>query len=49
VVGASNPRITTSANKWTFRTLTNDNGHADRLARVVKLLHFKKIAIISRS
>ena len=46
VVGASNPRITTSANKWTFRTLTNDNGHAARLAEVVDLLHFKKIAII---
>ncbi len=46
VVGASNPRITTSANKWTFRTLTNDNGHADRLAQVVNLLRFKKIAII---
>jgi branched-chain amino acid transport system substrate-binding protein len=46
VVGASNPRITTSANKWTFRTLTNDNGHAARLAQVVTLLHFKKIAVI---
>lgn len=46
VVGASNPRITSSANKWTFRTLTNDNIQADRLAQVVKLLHFKKVAII---
>ena len=46
VVGASNPRITTPSNKWTFRTLTNDNGHAARLAQVVTLLHFKKIAII---
>lgn len=47
VVGASNPRITTSKNKWTFRTLTNDNGHSDRLAAVaLDLLKFKKIAII---
>ncbi len=46
VVGASNPRITTPANKWVFRTLTNDNGHAARLADVVNLLHFTKIAII---
>ena len=46
VVGASNPQITTKANKWTFRTLTNDNGHADRLAQVIDLLKLKKIAII---
>jgi branched-chain amino acid transport system substrate-binding protein len=47
VVGASNPRITTDKNKWVFRTLTNDNGHADRLAGVTSdLLHCKKIAII---
>lgn len=46
VVGASSPLITTKANKWTFRTLTNDNGHASRLAQVVELLKLKKIAII---
>jgi len=47
VVGASNPRITTDKNKWTFRTLTNDNGHADRLAKVaLDVLHFKKFAIM---
>lgn len=46
VVGASSPLITTKANKWTFRILTNDNGHADRLAQVIDLLHLKKIAII---
>lgn len=47
VVGASNPRITTKANHWVFRTLTNDNGHADRLAGVaLDLLKLTKIAII---
>jgi branched-chain amino acid transport system substrate-binding protein len=47
VVGASNPRITTDKNKWVFRTLTNDDGHADRLAgAALDLLHFKKFAII---
>jgi branched-chain amino acid transport system substrate-binding protein len=47
VVGASNPRITTDKNQWTFRTLTNDNGHADRLARVaLDVLNFKKIAVM---
>jgi branched-chain amino acid transport system substrate-binding protein len=46
VVGASNPRITTPANKWVFRTLTNDNGHAARLVQVVNLQHYKKIAVI---
>jgi branched-chain amino acid transport system substrate-binding protein len=46
VVGASNPRITTPANKWVFRTLTNDNDHAARLVQVDNLLHYTKIAII---
>jgi branched-chain amino acid transport system substrate-binding protein len=46
VVGASNPRITTSRNKWTFRILTNDGGQATRLAEVaVKLLGMKRIAV----
>jgi branched-chain amino acid transport system substrate-binding protein len=50
VVGASNPRITTSRNKWTFRILTNDNGHATRLADIaVKLLHMQRIAVIHDS
>jgi branched-chain amino acid transport system substrate-binding protein len=50
VVGASNPRITTSRNKWTFRILTNDGGQASRLATVaVKLLGMKRIAIIADS
>jgi branched-chain amino acid transport system substrate-binding protein len=50
VVGASNPRITTSRNKWTFRILTNDNGHATRLADLaVNLLHMKRIAVIHDS
>ena len=50
VVGASNPRITTSRNKWTFRILTNDNGHAVQLANLaVEQLHMKRIAVISDS
>ncbi len=50
VVGASNPRITTSRNKWTFRILTNDNGHATRLADIATgLLHMKRIAVINDS
>jgi branched-chain amino acid transport system substrate-binding protein len=50
VVGASNPRITTSRNKWTFRILTNDNGHATRLADLATgLLHMKRIAVINDS
>jgi len=50
VVGASNPRITTSRNKWTFRILTNDNGQATRLADLaVSLLHMKRIAVIHDS
>jgi branched-chain amino acid transport system substrate-binding protein len=50
VVGASNPRITTSRNKWTFRILTNDIGHATRLADIaVNLLHMKRIAVINDS
>ena len=50
VVGASNPRITTSRNKWTFRILTNDNGHATRLADLaVGPLHMKRIAVIHDS
>jgi branched-chain amino acid transport system substrate-binding protein len=50
VAGASNPRITTSRNKWTFRILTNDNGHATRLADLATgLLHMKRIAIINDS
>jgi branched-chain amino acid transport system substrate-binding protein len=47
VVGASNPRITTSRNKWTFRTLTNDGGQATRLADLaVQLLHMQRLAVI---
>lgn len=50
VVGASNPRITTARNKWTFRILTNDAGQATRLADVaVKLLGMKRIAVIHDS
>lgn len=50
VIGASNPRITTSRNKWTFRILTNDGGQATRLADVaVKLLGMKRIAVINDS
>jgi branched-chain amino acid transport system substrate-binding protein len=50
VVGASNPRITTSRNKWTFRILTNDNGHATQLADLaVQTLHMKRIAVINDS
>jgi branched-chain amino acid transport system substrate-binding protein len=50
VAGASNPRITTSRNKWTFRILTNDNGHATRLADLaISLLLMKRIAVINDS
>ena len=50
VVGASNPRITTSRNKWTFRILSDDNDHAKRLADLATgLLHMKQIAVISDS
>ena len=48
VVGASNPRITTSRNKWTFRILTNDVGHSLRIADIAtNLLHLKKIAVMN--
>jgi len=50
VVGASNPRITTARNKWTFRILTNDNGQATQLADIaVKQLKMKRIAVIHDS
>jgi branched-chain amino acid transport system substrate-binding protein len=48
VVGASNPHITTSRNKWTFRVLTNDSTQAADLATIaVKTLHMKRIALIN--
>lgn len=50
VFGASNPRITTSRNKWTFRLLTNDGDQARQLADlVVKQLHLQRIAVLSDS
>ncbi len=47
VIGASNPRITTARNKWTFRVLTNDGTQARELADLaVRTLHLKRIALI---
>jgi branched-chain amino acid transport system substrate-binding protein len=46
-VGASNPRMTTARNKWTFRTLQADDLQAQDLADiVVKQLGMKRIAVI---
>ena len=50
VFGASNPRITTSRNKWTFRLLTDDGDQARQLADlVVNQLHLKRIAVLNDS
>lgn len=47
VVGASNPRITTEKNKWTFRVLQSDNLQAAEVADVaVKRLGMKRIAVV---
>lgn len=47
VVGASNPRITTEKNKWTFRVLQSDNLQAEEVADIaVQRLGMKRIAVI---
>jgi branched-chain amino acid transport system substrate-binding protein len=48
VVGATNPRITSSANRWTFRVIPSDAIMADQLVdTVVRKLGIKRIAIIN--
>jgi branched-chain amino acid transport system substrate-binding protein len=47
VVGASNPRITTEKNKWTFRVLQSDTLQAQEVADIAaKRLGMKRIAVI---
>lgn len=47
VVGASNPRITTEKNKWTFRVLQSDTLQAEEVADIaVQRLGLKRIAVI---
>ncbi len=50
VVGATNPRITTAQNKWTFRVIQNDAAMNGQLARIlVSDLGIKRIAVINDS
>jgi branched-chain amino acid transport system substrate-binding protein len=47
VVGATNPKITTDKNKWTFRVIQADSDQAEQLAEAaVKRLGMKRIAVI---
>lgn len=48
VVGATNPRVTTTANRWTFRVIPSDTIMAERLVQtVIDILKFRRIAIIN--
>lgn len=50
VVGATNPRITTDKNKWTFRVIQTDSLMAEQIAQsAVTQLKMKKIAVINDS
>jgi branched-chain amino acid transport system substrate-binding protein len=47
VVGATNPKITTDKNKWTFRVIFTDSVQAEQIAEAaVKRLGMKRIAVI---
>lgn len=48
VVGATNPRITTAKNRWTFRVIQTDSVMAKQLAEIaVGAAGLKRIAVIS--
>lgn len=47
VVGATNPKITTDKNKWTYRVIFTDSVQAEQIAEAaVKRLGMKRIAVI---
>jgi branched-chain amino acid transport system substrate-binding protein len=47
VVGATNPKITTDKNKWTYRVIFTDSVQAEQIAdAAVKRLGMKRIAVI---
>lgn len=47
VVGATNPKITTEKNKWTFRVIADDADQAGQIAEAaVKRMGMKRIAVI---
>jgi len=47
VVGATNPKITTDKNKWTFRVIPADSDQAEQIAEAaVKRLGMKRIAVV---
>lgn len=47
VVGATNPKITTDKNKWTYRVIFTDTDQAEQIAdAAVKRLGMKRIAVI---
>lgn len=47
IVGATNPKLTTEKNHWTFAVIKSDAIQAEEIANsAVKKLNFKKIAII---
>ena len=47
VVGATNPKITTEKNKWTYRVIFTDSVQAEQIAEAaVKRLNMKRIAVI---
>jgi branched-chain amino acid transport system substrate-binding protein len=47
VVGATNPKITTEKNKWTYRVIFTDSVQAEQIAdAAVKRLGMKRIAVI---
>ena len=50
VVGATNPKITTAKNKWTFRVIQTDSVQAKEIAKIgVQVLGLKRIAVINDS
>ena len=50
VVGATNPKITTTKNKWTFRVIQTDSIQAKEIATVgVQVLGLKRIAVLNDS
>lgn len=50
VVGATNPRITSEKNKWTFRVIQTDSVMAEQIAQsAVGPLKMKRIAVINDS
>jgi branched-chain amino acid transport system substrate-binding protein len=47
VVGATNPKITTDKNKWTYRVIFTDSVQAEQIAEAaVKRMGMKRIAVI---